>query len=164
MDKNNLSIQAIEKKDAQELTALMIRSFDDDSHRHLAQEHGGPPGYDTGDFIRKNAYNSYARAFKACLGDTIVGCIIVFPRRGGHNVLGCMFTDPAMQRLGIGKALFAHVEKNFPARSWSLETPAFARSNHVFYEQHLGFSKIGETDPAQDPMIQFLYRKEYAPA
>jgi len=88
-----------------------------------------------------------------------VGAIIVFPREDGEHVLGCMFTDPDVQRRGIGAALFAHVEAAFPARSWTLETPGFATSNHSFYAERCGFAKVGEREDPNGMGTMFVFEK-----
>lgn len=161
MEIQDIRIELVKREDQTELTAVMKRSFDDDSQRHLGKEKGGPPGYDTGEFIRVNGFNAKAQTFKALVGGKIAGCIITFPGPNGHHWLGCMFTDPAYQRRGIGSRLFSHVEKNIPGKSWTLETPAFALSNHEFYEKKCGFKKIRETDGSEEPGVQFIYKKKY---
>ena len=88
-----------------------------------------------------------------------MGAIIVFPREDGEHVLGCMFTDPDVQRRGIGAALFAHVEAAFPARSWTLETPGFATSNHSFYAERCGFAKVGEREDPNGMGTMFVFEK-----
>lgn len=132
--------------DVDALTEVMTRAFDDDARRHLGVPKGGPPGYDTGEFLRKHGLDPRARAFVAVQGGAPVGAIIVFPRADGDHVLGCVFTDPDVQRRGVGAALVAHVEAAFPARSWTLETPGYATSNHRFYTERCGFTKVGEHD------------------
>lgn len=141
------------------LTEVMTRAFDDDARRHLGAPKGGPPGYDTGEFLREHGLDPRARSFVAVLDARPVGAIIVFPRGDGHHVLGCMFTDPGVQRRGIGAALFRFVEDRFPARSWTLETPGFAASNHRFYAQKCGFAKVGERDDPSGVGTMFLFRK-----
>ncbi|OQB04100.1 MAG: Acetyltransferase (GNAT) family protein [Spirochaetes bacterium ADurb.Bin215] len=164
MNNTNLALQAdirpLERQDIAEATAVMKRAFDDDSRRHLNQETGGPPGYDTGEFLRKNGFNRAARSFKAVVDGLIAGVIIVFLGKDGNHYLDCMFTDPDRQRKGIGRALFGYVEQTFPGSSWKLDTPIFAKSNHKFYEQKCGFKKIGE-QAAEDGMPCVIYAKEY---
>ncbi len=68
-----------------------------------------------------------------------------------------MFSDPEVQRRGIGSALFAHAEAAFPARSWTLETPAFAVSNHRFYTEKCDFRKAGEWEEPDGVGTTFLF-------
>lgn len=143
------------------LTEVMRRAFDDDAMRHLGAQRGGPPGYDTGEFLRRHGLDPRAKAFEAHVDGRPVGAIIVFPRPDGDHVLGCMFTDPDVQRRGVGAALFRHVEAAFPARSWTLETPGFAVSNHDFYGRTCGFQKIAERPDPDLGGPMFVYRKAY---
>jgi GNAT superfamily N-acetyltransferase len=159
MSDGSLWILPLEEGDIETLTEVMTRSFDDDAQRHLGIDKAGPPGYDTGEFLRSYGLHPEARAFKALLDGTAVGAIIVFPSAGGDHILGCMFTDPSVQRRGIGAALFRHVEAAFPARSWTLETPGFAVSNHGFYTRTCGFQKIAERDEAGGGVV--VYQKRY---
>lgn len=161
MTESSLRIVPLEPGDIDALTRVMTRAFDDDSRRHLGVDKGGPPGYDTGEFLRKHGLDPYARAFEAVLDDALVGAVIVFPRDDGHHVLGCMFTDPEVQRRGIGAALFEHVEARFPARSWTLETPGFAESNHRFYVEKCGFLKVDERDDPGGVGRMLVFRKRY---
>ena len=152
-------IVPLQAGDVDALTDVMARSFDDDARRHLGVPKGGPPGYDTGEFLREHGFDPRARAFVAFLEGRPVGAIIVFPREDGHHVLGCMFTDPDVQRRGIGAALFRFVEDRFPARSWTLETPGFAASNHRFYAEKCGFRKAGERDDPDGVGTMFVFEK-----
>lgn len=145
--------------DVAALTKVMTRAFDDDARRHLGAEKGGPPGYDTGEFLLEHGFDPRARAFAAILDERPVGAVIVFPGEDGNHVLGCMFTDPEVQRRGIGTALFAHVEAAYPARSWTLETPGYAESNHRFYVEKCGFRKDGERDDPDGVGTMFVFEK-----
>jgi GNAT superfamily N-acetyltransferase len=156
---DRLRIVPLQAGDVDALTDVMTRAFDDDARRHLGAAKGGPPGYDTGEFLRENGFDPRARAFVAVLEGRPVGAIIVFLREDGHHFLGCMFTDPDVQRRGIGSALFAHVEAAFPARSWTLETPGFAASNHCFYAEKCGFRKAGEREDPDGVGIMFVFEK-----
>jgi GNAT superfamily N-acetyltransferase len=152
-------IVPLQAGDVDALTAVMTRAFDDDAQRHLGVPKGGPPGYDTGDFLRAYGLDPLARAFVAVLEGRPVGAIIVFPGEDGRHVLGGLFTDPDVQRRGIGAALFRFVEDRFPARSWTLETPAFATSNHRFYAEKCGFRKAGELEDVEGVGTMFVFEK-----
>jgi predicted N-acetyltransferase YhbS len=155
----DLRIVPLQPGDVDALTAVMTRAFDDDAQRHLGVPKGGPPGYDSGEFLRAYGLDPQARAFVAVLGGRPVGAIIVYPREDGHHVLGGLFTDPDVQRRGIGAALFRFVEDRFPARSWTLETPAFATSNHRFYAEKCGFRKACERDDPDGVGTMFVFEK-----
>ncbi|MFU8887967.1 MAG: GNAT family N-acetyltransferase [Trueperaceae bacterium] len=154
-----MRIVPLDRGDVDALTAVMTRAFDDDARRHLGVPKGGPPGYDSGEFLREHGLDPRARAFVAVLGGRPVGAIIVFPHDEGDHVLGCMFTDPAVQRRGIGAALFRFVEDRFPARSWTLETPGSATSNHRFYAEKCGFRRAGEWEDPDGVGTMLVFEK-----
>jgi hypothetical protein len=86
MSDGSLWILPLEEGDIETLTEVMTRSFDDDAQRHLGIDKAGPPGYDTGEFLRSYGLHPEARAFKALLDGTAVGAIIVFRRGHGRAV------------------------------------------------------------------------------
>ena len=158
------TIVPLQRDDVAALTEVMTRAFDDDAQRHLGVDKGGPPGYDTGEFLLRYAFDPRARAFTAILDARPVGAIIVFPGADGDHVLGCMFTDPQVQRRGVGTALFAYVEEAFPARSWTLETPACATSNLRFYAQRCGFRQVRVRDDDDEGTMAVLEKVRSAPS
>ncbi len=154
-----IEIASIEPSDLKELTAVMTRAFDDDSRRHLGEERGGPEGYDDGSFLRRWCLHPAARCYVARAQRALVGAINVFPGADGEgaSVLGCMFVEPAAQRCGLGRSLWLHAQAAHPSRRWRLETPAWATSNHSFYERSCGFRKLRETDPRDPRENLFIY-------
>lgn len=154
-----LAIVPLTAADVDALTVVMTRSFDDDARRHLGVERGGPPGYDTGEFLRRWGLDPAASAFQAVVDGRPVGAVIAFPQETGHHVLGCVFTDPEVQRRGVGVALMRHVEQLHPGRSWTLETPAVATSNHRFYVEKCGYEKAAERDDPEGVGVMFVFRK-----
>jgi GNAT superfamily N-acetyltransferase len=141
--------------DIPELTAVMTRAFDDDSQKHLGQERGGPDGYDNGDFFRKWLFGyKESIGYKIMAEGKIIGAFIVWDMPDRHNFLGTIFVDPAYQDCGVGSRAWQFIESAYPnALSWRLETPAFAKKNHYFYEKKCGFQKVDEKDGS------FLYYK-----
>ena len=53
VDLNQLRYVEATEVDIPALTAVMTRSFDDDSQRFRGEPEGGPAGYNTGDFFRQ---------------------------------------------------------------------------------------------------------------
>lgn len=155
----NLAIVPLDPDHFEALTGVMTRSFDDDARRHLGTDRGGPPGYDTGEFLRKYALDPRASPFEAFLDGRLVGAIIAFPHPDGNHVVGCLFAEPDVQRRGIGSALMRHVEDLHPGISWTLETPAFALSNHRFYTERCGYRKLQERDDPGGVGVSFVFRK-----
>ena len=157
---------AIEAADVPALTAIMRAAFDESSLRHTGIAHGGPPGYDTGEFLTRWAVgNPTAWAVHADTGDpaavadAVVGAVITFPGADGHHTLGCLFVDPHAQRRGLGGQIWDEVSARFPdAESWTLETPEHATSNHTFYERRCGF-RLLRTELDAEGQVSRVYRR-----
>ncbi|MCP4403671.1 MAG: GNAT family N-acetyltransferase [bacterium] len=158
----NLIFQEITENDISELIEVMTRAFDDDTKRHLGEEKGGPEGYDDGEFFRKWLFGyEWTIGYKALTDNKIIGAIIVWIFDSGENYLGAIFVEPDYQNRGVGKQIWDFIESTYPnTKSWQLETPSFAISNHSFYEK-CGFKKVG-TKPheVEMPGESWAYRKE----
>jgi len=144
-------------EDAEALTEVQRRTFDDDSRRFAGQSAGGPPGYDSVDWtlwaMKAGIY------YKILAGDQIIGGVILFDMHRRHFDLGRIFVDPDWQSRGIGSQAIRFVEKAFRyVKRWSLNTPAWAVRNHHFYEK-LGYVKVGEEVPAGVDIRLYLYEK-----
>ena len=152
----DLLFEEIGEADIPKLTEVMIRAFDDDAQKYLGQEHGGPPGYDNGDFFRKWLFgHQESIGYKILADDRVIGALIVWIFESGHNALGTIFVDRAYQDQGVGTQAWQFVEQSYPrAKSWKLETPTWATKNHHFYERKCGFRRV---DARED---SFVYRKE----
>lgn len=134
-----LVLTCIDASHVRDLTAMMTASFDDSARRNTGRARGGPPGYDTGEFLREWAVGNPS-AWQAADGDRVVGVVVVFPGADGHHRLGCLFIDPEAQRRGYGGKMWDLVWDRFPqAVTWTLDTPESEVSNHVFYERRCGF-------------------------
>ena len=157
-----LTFQELSEADYPELTVVLTRAFDDDSQKHLGQGRGGPPGYDNGEYLRKQFFGHRETiGYKVIAQGKVIGGIIVHIFEHGKNVLGTIFVDPAYQDRGVGTRTWAYVEATYPdAKSWVLRTPAYAIKNHHFYEAKCGFAKIGEGEFQGPGGKVFLYRKE----
>ena len=158
-----LSFEEIAPGDIAELTTVMTRAFDDDAQKHLGEEHGGPEGYDNGDFFRKWLFPyKESVGYKVVHKGDVVGAMIVWILPGDHNILGTMFVDPDYQDRGIGTKMWQFVEETYPeAKSWRLATPGWATKNHHFYEVKCGFHRV-DSDPLLGELEEglFAYRKE----
>ncbi len=139
-------------KDAEILTEVQTRTFDDDSQRFAGKPSGGPPGYDSVEWqIRMMKRGMY---YKILAEDRIIGGFIIFDMRKRHYNLGRIYIDPDFQNQGIGTQAMEFMERAFPlVKKWSLGTPRWAYRNHHFYEK-MGYIKVGE-----DPRGDFLYEK-----
>ena len=155
---NQLQYVEATEDDIPALTAVMTRSFDDDSQRFQGKSEGGPEGYNTGDFFRR--FMRPRNCYKIMLGDTLIGAFIVFrdyPEKGS-NVLGTIFLDPEYQSYGIGTQVMEYIHDSFPAKRWVLDTPHWHTRNHYFYEK-LGYHKIGERKEPHAGFMLWIYQK-----
>jgi len=156
----NLIFEVATEEDIPILTDIMTRTFDDDTQKHLGEPKGGPPDYDTEEFfhpyiIRKEVGTVY----KIIFDDKTIGAIILFIFEHGNNTLGRIFIDPAYQNKGIGIKTWKFIEDKYPqTKSWTLDTPEWAKRNHHFYGKKCGFKKI-EEQPVEGAGTLFIFRK-----
>jgi GNAT superfamily N-acetyltransferase len=160
-----MTFEEIAEADIPDLTEVMTRAFDDDAQRHLGQEHGGPDGYDNGDFFRKWLFGyAETNGYKVLNQGQIVGGIIVWILPDGHNIIGTVFVDPALQNKGMGTRLWQFIEARYPqTKSWRLSTPSWATKNHYFYETKCGFQRVQSDPIVGSPEGEFVYRKDMQP-
>lgn len=155
-----LSITTFEKaapKDAEELTVVQIRCFDDDAKRFGSRDKGGPPGYDSVQW--QLAAMDKTQYFKITHEKRIIGGIIVIKMEGGHYELGRIYIDPGWQNKGIGQKAIEFLERYYKDwGKWTLGTPSWATRNHHFYEKS-GFHKVGEEGPSSEGFVEFRYEK-----
>ena len=147
------------KTDIPAMTAVMTRSFDDDSQRFRGEPEGGPEGYNTGDFFRQ--FMRLGKCYKIMLGGALIGVFIVFrdhPEKGS-NMLGTIFLDPEYQNLGVGSRVMEYIHETFTAKRWVLNTPEWHTRNHHFYEK-LGYQKIGEQEEPHAGFTLRIYQKK----
>jgi GNAT superfamily N-acetyltransferase len=138
-----IELAPLTKDEYMPLTAIMTRAFDHDAWMHLGEEKGGPEGYDDGRFLTKWGLNSATESFKVLLNGIPIGGVIVWIRKDGGNYLGTIFVDPPFQGRGIGTKIWRLIESAYPdARTWTTDTPGFAKRNHHFYVHKLGFTVI----------------------
>jgi GNAT superfamily N-acetyltransferase len=161
-DQFMLSYEVINKSDIPELTRVMTRAFDDDTKKHLAQERGGPEGYDNGDFFHKWLFGyKETNGYKVLCQGHVIGGIIVWILPERHNILGTVFIDSDFQDQGVGTQAWQFIESRYPdTKSWRLSTPKWATKNHYFYETKCGFQRVEKDSILGAPEGQFIYWKE----
>ncbi len=148
------------QSDIAELTPIMKRSFDEDTRRHLNQPHGGPDGYDNGDFLKKWFIGSGSDAYKIAKDGRAIGAINVWINKDKINTLGCMFLDTGFQDCGVGTTVWEYIEAKYPdTAKWRTETPVFSRRNHNFYINKCGFHAVRIEDPQSESGGQFILEK-----
>ena len=82
-------------KDAEKLTEVQIKTFDDDARKFFGKPEGGPPGYNSVPWQRMIMKKGFY--YKILAGNTIIGGIIVFKVKPGHYNLGRIYIDPEYQ-------------------------------------------------------------------
>jgi GNAT superfamily N-acetyltransferase len=156
-----LTFELAGEPDIPELTAAMTRAFDDDARLHLGQERGGPPGYDDGEFFREWMLGyEESTGYKILADSQVIGGMILWIIPDGHNFLGTIFVDPAYQDQGVATRAWAFIQATYPeAKSWTLQTPAYATKNHHVYGEKWGFAKVGEEAFEGPGGKVFVYKK-----
>lgn len=87
-----------------------------------------PAGYfQAQDFLR---FAAEEEVWLALMGEAVVGILSLFR---SENFIHCLYVDPDAQRLGIGKALVAHLRKE-TARPLTLKLDTPNRAAIAFYE------------------------------
>jgi ribosomal protein S18 acetylase RimI-like enzyme len=157
-----IKLVPMEKADIPELTAIMKRSFDKDSMEFQGHP-DGPPGYDTGEFLRKyGTDHPDSTAFKVLEDGTMVGAVILWITPEQNNHLGCLFVDSDLHDKGLGFQIWQIVEAMYPhTKTWNTETPAFTRRNHHFYINKCGFHVIRIDNP-KSAEASYIMRKVMA--
>ncbi len=155
-----ITLSGMERRDIDRLTSIMKRAFDQDSLRHTGRP-GGPPGYDTGEFLSKWGFHESATSLTISVDGAPAGAVILFIDSGTRtNTLGCLFLDPDVQRQGAGSAAWASVERMFPeTKVWKTETIWHSTYNHYFYVEKCGFAITRIDNPRNNPQAQYHMEK-----
>jgi len=144
-----IEIKRATAKDAERLTQVQARTFEDDNkHKPPGCSGEGPPGYDA---VEWNArWIEATPYFKIGCDGQIVGGLIVFDLGEGRYELGRIYVDPDCQNQGIGQRAVVWMFRAFPdATQWMVGTPSWARRNQHFYER-VGFVRLRETEVDPD--------------
>ncbi|MDN3956025.1 GNAT family N-acetyltransferase [Sporolactobacillus laevolacticus] len=143
-----LEFEVIKEDDIEKLTQIMKRAFDEDTKIHLNEPHGGPDGYDNGDFLRKYALDSKSDAYKIAKNGRLIGAAIVWINEDHINYLGNIFIDPQFQNNGTGTLIWNFIEKRYSeTKVWRTDTPGYSKRNHNFYINKCGFKVIKILNP-----------------
>lgn len=141
--------------DAAQLTALQVRAFDEDVRSYPDARAGGPPGYDDVGWQRQMMRRGHY--FKILDGEELAGGALVFRSGPRSCELGRIWIDPDRQGRGIGGRAMELLERAFPdATVWTLDTPAWATRNQLFYARR-GYRKVRESPVGN--MTLFFYEK-----
>lgn len=139
-------------EDAEALVGVAVAAFHHDSVLYPHVEVGGPPGYDSAEFMRKKITREIC--YKIVEDDAILGGIVIFPGKDSHYHLDLIFIHPDHHNRGIGTQAIDFIEKQHPATRWTLDTPAWAVRNIHFYEK-LGYQKVNEFEHDDIKLIAF---------
>ncbi|MES9695869.1 GNAT family N-acetyltransferase [Bacillus sp. JJ927] len=148
-----MTIISIEKAtilDAEKLTEIMRRTFDEEAKQWLCDQDGvidyniQPPGYSS---VEMTIYSiEELDYFKVRMDEEIVGGIIVTISGKSYGRIDRIFVDTIHQGIGIGSQAIKFIEEEFPSvRIWDLETSSRQVNNHHFYKK-MGFETIFETE------------------
>lgn len=145
-----ISIEEATILDAEKLTEIMKRTFDEEAKRWLCDQEGvidyniQPPGYSS---VEMTIYSiEELDYFKVIMDEEIVGGIIVTISGKSYGRIDRIFVNPKHQGKGIGSQVIDFIEEEFPSvRIWDLETSSRQINNHHFYKK-MGFETIFETE------------------
>ncbi len=140
--------------DAEALTAISRRAFEDDATTYRGVP-GGPPGYDSVDWQREQIERG--GYFKILAGKRLVGGAIVTFIEPGVVELSRLYVATEAQNRGIGRRAVELLHRRVPPSVWLLDTPEWAIRNHHFYES-LGYRRVG-TAPHEDFNLVIYERK-----
>ncbi|MDF9558595.1 GNAT family N-acetyltransferase, partial [Bacillus tropicus] len=148
-----MTIISIEKAtilDAEKLTEIMTRTFDEEVKRWLCGQDDvidyniQPPGYSSVEMMRYSI--DELDSFKVMLDGKIIGGIIVTISGKSYGRIDRIFVEPAYQGKGIGSNVIKLIEEEYPSiRIWDLETSSRQLNNHHFYKK-MGYEIIFKSD------------------
>ena len=148
-----MTIISIEKAiilDAEKLTEIMTRTFDEEAKRWLCGQGDvidyniQPPGYSLVEMMRYSIEE--LDSFKVMLDGKIIGGIIVTISGKSYGRIDRIFVDPVYQGKGIGSNVIKLIEEEYPSiRIWDLETSSRQLNNHHFYKK-MGYEIIFKSD------------------
>ncbi len=151
-EKGDYNLLTIEKAifcDAEKLTELMKKTFDEEAKRWLIDQeivdcNIQPPGYTSVEMTKYMIEElSY---YKIIYKEAIVGGVIVTITDKSYGRIDRIYVDPDFQNLKIGSRVMELIEEKFPSvRQWDLETSSRQLNNHHFYEK-LGYKTIFKSE------------------
>ncbi|MGE6618746.1 GNAT family N-acetyltransferase [Bacillus mycoides] len=148
-----MTIISIEKAtilDAEKLTEIMKRTFDEEAKQWLCDQDGvidyniQPPGCSSVEMMKYSIEE--LESFKVIMNKEIIGGIIVTISGKSYGRIDRIFVEPKHQGIGIGAQVIDFIEEEFPSvRIWDLETSSRQINNHHFYKK-MGYETIFETE------------------
>ena len=118
-----IGLEPFDEADIEELTRIMERAFETDAWMHLGKK-GGPPGYNTGEFLRRYGFDKRYTLLKITFsGDTVGAVIVWIDKQTNRNFLGNIFIDPDFQERGIGGEVWKKSSRCFPLQRCGARIP-----------------------------------------
>ena len=134
-----ITIQNAVLSDAEKLTEIMKKTFDQEAKRWLTNQDTvdyniQPPGYASVEvtkyMIEELVY------YKIIYNNEIVGGITVTVMGKSYGRIDRIYVDPVYQGKKIGSTAIELIEAEFPTvTTWDLETSSRQLNNHHFYEK-----------------------------
>ncbi|MGN5653168.1 GNAT family N-acetyltransferase [Bacillus sp. Brlt_9] len=148
-----MTIISIEKAtilDAEKLTEIMTKTFDEEAKRWLYGQGDvidyniQPPGYSSVEMMRYSI--DELDCYKVIMDRKIIGGIIVTISGKSYGRIDRIFVDPVYQGKGIGSYVVNLIEEEYPSiRIWDLETSSRQLNNHHFYKK-MGYEIIFKSE------------------
>ncbi|MGM2768464.1 GNAT family N-acetyltransferase [Bacillus sp. PGP15] len=148
-----MTIISIEKAtilDAEKLTEIMTKTFDEEAKRWLSVQGDvidyniQPPGYSSVEMMKYSIEE--LDSFKVIVDEKIIGGIIVTISGKSYGRIDRIFVDPVYQGKGIGSFVIKLIEEVYPSiRIWELETSSRQINNHYFYKK-MGYEIIFKSE------------------
>ncbi|EEL22995.1 MULTISPECIES: GNAT family N-acetyltransferase [Bacillus] len=148
-----MTIISIEKAtilDAEKLTEIMKRTFDEEAKRWLCGQYDvidyniQPPGYSSVEMMKYSIEE--LDSYKVIMDEKIIGGIIVTISGKSYGRIDRIFVEPFLQGKGIGSRIIKLIEEKFPnIRIWDLETSSRQVNNHHFYKK-MGYEIIFKSE------------------
>ena len=111
-------------------------------------------------------------------GEMVGGAIVVINAQTQHNHLDFLFVKVGRQSKGVGKSIWAEIERRHPAtKVWETCTPYFEKRNIHFYINRCGFHAVelmvekhpeehsadGKAHPERGDDLMFRFEKQMSP-
>ncbi|PEC86817.1 GNAT family N-acetyltransferase [Bacillus cereus] len=148
-----MTIISIEKAtilDAEKLTEIMTRTFDEEAKRWLGGQGDvidyniQPPGYSSVEMMRYSIEE--LDSYKVIMDEKIIGGIIVTISGKSYGRIDRIFVEPVYQGKGIGSNVIKLIEEEYQSiKIWDLETSSRQINNHHFYKK-MGYEIIFKSE------------------
>ncbi|MGN0353427.1 MAG: GNAT family N-acetyltransferase [Roseburia sp.] len=156
---DNIGFRKFTSDDIENMTAIMKAAFEEDSTL-FREIQDGPPGYDDGSFLRKYALDPKSDSYCIHFKGKDIGAVIVWTNQKLlENFLGCIFIDPSLRKMGLGKRVWDEIEKMYPdVKVWRTETPLCSVRNLNYYINKCGFMAhaITDSESYEEAQVQFV--------